>query len=60
MYLKKLTEKRLITIDYYSNGALATFRGRISGLNLIEQILSLRDEKQNSLTLHLSEIISIH
>jgi hypothetical protein len=60
MYLKKLTEDKLITIDYYTNGVLQTIRGRVFGLNLIEQILSLKDEKQKSLTIPLSGIRNIH
>lgn len=60
MFLKKLTEDKLITIDYYTNGALQTIKGRVYRLNLIEQILSLKDEKQKSLTIRLSGIRHIY
>ena len=60
MYLKKLTEDKLITIDYYTNGVLQTIRGRVFRLNLIEQILSLKDEKQKLFTIPLSGIRHIY
>jgi hypothetical protein len=60
MYLKKLTESKQITIDYDVNGALQTIKGRVYRLNLIEQILSLKDEKQTSYTIHLSCIRHIY
>jgi hypothetical protein len=60
MFLKKLTENRLVTIDYYSNGALQTFRGRVYRLNLLEQILSLKDEKQKLFSIRLSGIRQIY
>jgi hypothetical protein len=60
MYLKKLTENKLVTIDYYTNGALQTIKGRVYKLNLIEQILSLKDEKEKSLSIRLSGIRHIY
>ncbi|MGX6443426.1 YolD-like family protein [Neobacillus sp. K501] len=59
MYLKKLSENRLITIEYFSNGALQRFKGRVFRLNLLDQILWLRDEKQKSIAIHLSCIRQI-
>lgn len=60
MFLKKLTENKQITIDYFSNGVLQTFKGRVYRLNHIEQILSLKDEKQKSVSIHLSCIRHIY
>ncbi|MEH7502770.1 hypothetical protein V7152_12275 [Neobacillus drentensis] len=60
MYLKKLTQNGLITIDYDTNGALQTLKGRVYRLNLKDQILSLIDEKQKSFSIQLSSIRHIH
>ncbi|USK60920.1 YolD-like family protein [Peribacillus asahii] len=60
MYLKKLTEDRPITIDYYTNGALQTFKGRVYSLNLLEQRLSLKDDKQKPFSIRLSSIKHIY
>jgi len=50
MFLKKLIK----------NGALQTCKGRVYNLNLHEQILSLKDEKQNILFINLSGIEDIY
>ncbi len=60
MFLKKLTQNGLITIDYDTNGALQTLKGRVYRLNLKDQILSLIDEKQKSFSIQLSSIRHIH
>lgn len=60
MYLKKLSEKNQITIDYDANGALQTIKGRVYHLNLMEQFLSLKDEKQKKYTIRLSCIRHIY
>jgi hypothetical protein len=60
MYLKKLTQNKQITIDYSVNGVVQTLKGRVYRLNLIEQILSLKDEKQKSFSIHLSSIRHIY
>lgn len=60
MFLKKFTKNKLITIDYDRDGAIQTFTGRVYALNLAEQILSLKDEKQRSFFLHLSGIRHIY
>jgi hypothetical protein len=60
MFLKKLSEKRQITIDYYTNGTLQTYKGRVFSLNLIDQILSLKDEKQKTFSIRLSVIRQIY
>lgn len=60
MYLKKLVKNSLITIDYYTNGTLQTLTGRVYDLNTIKQILSLKDENQNTLSIRLSRIRHIY
>ncbi|MBT2759114.1 YolD-like family protein [Mesobacillus foraminis] len=60
MFLKQLTEKKMISIDYYSNGTLQTIKGRVHRLNLLEQILQLKDEKQKTFVIQLSGIRQIY
>lgn len=60
MFLKKLIKNGLVTINYYKNGSLQTCKGRVYNLNLHEQTLSLKDEKQNIFFIHLSGIEDIY
>ncbi|EKN71615.1 hypothetical protein BABA_00380 [Neobacillus bataviensis LMG 21833] len=60
MFLKKLSERKLVTIDYDKNGISQTIKGRVYCLNLREQILSLKDEQQNSFTVRLSRIRKVY
>ena len=60
MYLKKLVHNGLITIDYYKNGALKTIKGRVYCLNLKDQLLSFKDEKQVLHSIRLSGIRQIY
>ncbi|CAH2716716.1 hypothetical protein BACCIP111895_03904 [Neobacillus rhizosphaerae] len=60
MYLKQLTENRMITIDYFTNGILQTIKGRVYCLNLRDQLLSLKDEKQKVFSIRLSGIREIY
>jgi hypothetical protein len=60
MYLKKLSENRLITVDYYTNGTMKTLKGRVYDLNPIKQILSLMDENQKTFSIRLSSIRHIY
>jgi ubiquinone biosynthesis protein UbiJ len=60
MFLKKLTQNGLITVDYYTNGALQTLKGRVYRLNLKDQLLSLKDEKQKTFSIRLSSIRHIY
>ena len=60
MYLKKLTQSGQITIDFYTNGALQTLKGRVYRLNLKDQLLSLKDEKQIPFSIRLSAIKHIY
>jgi hypothetical protein len=60
MFLKKLAQKKEITIDYVKNGTLKTFKGRVFKLNLREQILSIIDEKQKTHSIRLSCIRNVY
>jgi hypothetical protein len=60
MFLKKLAERKVVTIDYDTNGTLQTFKGRVHKLNLREQILSLIDDKQKTYSFRLSGIRKVY
>ncbi|MGZ4160255.1 MAG: YolD-like family protein [Neobacillus sp.] len=60
MILKALRKNRLITIIYYKKGLLQTCKGCVSNLNLTEQILSLKDEQQQTFSISLSSIKEIY
>lgn len=50
----------MITIDYFTNGILQTIKGRVYCLNLRDQLLSLKDEKQKVFSIRLSGIREIY
>jgi hypothetical protein len=60
MFLKKFVKNSLITIDYDVNGAITKLKGRVCGLNLKEQVLSLLDEDQKPFSIKLSGIRYIY
>ncbi|MFT8321781.1 MAG: YolD-like family protein [Bacillus sp. (in: firmicutes)] len=60
MVLKELGRNRLIVINYYKNGFLETCKGYIQKLNLNDQTIFLKDEKQNVLNIRLSWIHDIN
>ncbi|MGG0496097.1 YolD-like family protein [Priestia megaterium] len=60
MFLKRLIKNGAVTVHYYENGSLQTCKGRVYNLNLHEQTLSLKDEKQNILFINLSGIEDIY
>lgn len=60
MFLKKLAGRNLVTIDYDKNGISQTVKGRVYYLNLREQMLSLKDEHQNSFSIRLSGIRKVY
>jgi hypothetical protein len=60
MFLKKLAQGGLITVEYYKNGVLSTLKGRVRRLNLKDQLVSLIDEKKVLHSIHLSGIKQIH
>ncbi|AKO93520.1 MULTISPECIES: YolD-like family protein [Priestia] len=59
MILKALRKNRLLTINYYEDGLLQTCQGRVHNLNLLDQTLFLKDEKQNIFSIRLSGIQDI-
>jgi hypothetical protein len=60
MILNALRKNQSLTVNYYENGLLQTCSGRICNLNWIEQTLSLANEKQEILSIHLSGIKEIY
>jgi hypothetical protein len=60
MFLKKLAQNKTVTIDYDKNGTVHTTKGRVFHLNLREQYLSLRDEKQKTYSIRLSGIRKVY
>ncbi|HEO8419935.1 MULTISPECIES: YolD-like family protein [unclassified Niallia] len=59
MILKELGRSRLIVINYYKNGFLETCKGQVQKLNLIDQTIDLKDEKENTYQIRLSWIQDI-
>ncbi|WP_268878995.1 YolD-like family protein [Niallia circulans] len=59
MILKELARNRKLVINYYKNGLLQTCKGSVELLNLHEQTLNLKDEKENILQIKLSWIHDI-
>ncbi|PFI59471.1 YolD-like family protein [Priestia megaterium] len=60
MILKSFINNKLVTINYYGDGVLKTFTGRISKLNIYEQILSLEDSQRNMISMRFSVIRDIY
>lgn len=60
MILKELTAGRLITINYYKDGLFQTCKGHIYSLDLRQQTLSVKDEKQQVCSILLSSIKDIY
>ncbi|WP_312036059.1 YolD-like family protein [Priestia aryabhattai] len=60
MILKALRKNGAVTINYYKNGLLQTFKGKIQRLDLTDQTLSLKDEQQNTFSIRLSGIKEIY
>ncbi|GAB1779501.1 MULTISPECIES: YolD-like family protein [Priestia] len=60
MILKALKKNQPLTISYYENGLVQTFKGQVYNLNWIEQTLSLADENEEILSIHLSGIKEIY
>ncbi|RBW67939.1 YolD-like family protein [Bacillus taeanensis] len=59
MILKGLTEKRLVTINYYKDGISQKCKGHILKLNLAEQTIFLKDQQEKILSISLSGILEI-
>jgi hypothetical protein len=60
MILKELTQDRLITITYFQSGLLKTCKGRVYKLNCYNQTINVINEKQNAISIRLSDIKAIH
>lgn len=60
MILKALKKNQPLTISYYENGLVQTFKGQVYNLNWIEQTLSLADENEEILSIHLYGIKEIY
>ncbi|GKU81486.1 MULTISPECIES: YolD-like family protein [Niallia] len=56
MILKELGRNRMIIINYYKNGFLQTCKGYVQKLNLNDQSIDLKDERQNLLNIRISWI----
>ncbi|AYV67382.1 MULTISPECIES: YolD-like family protein [Niallia] len=59
MILKELGRSRLIVINYYKNGLLETIKGQVQKLNLNDQTIDLKDDKENTYQIRLSWIQDI-
>lgn len=59
MFLKKLTKRRLLSVSHHKNGLLQTSKGYVYKLDLPQQILFIRDKKQQIYAIHLSDIEEI-
>ncbi|MFE7083300.1 YolD-like family protein [Priestia megaterium] len=60
MILKSLIKNKLVTINYYEDGVLKTYIGRINKLNIFEQTLFLEDSQRNILSMKFSGISDIY
>jgi hypothetical protein len=59
MILKEIGRSRLIVINYYKNGLLETIKGQVQKLNLNDQTIDLKDDKENTYQIRLSWIQDI-
>lgn len=57
---KSIKKNGAVTINYYKNGLLQTFKGKVQRLDLTDQTLSLKDEQQNTFSIRLSGIKEIY
>ncbi|MCM3255465.1 MULTISPECIES: YolD-like family protein [Priestia] len=59
MFLKSLTRNNLLTITYYEDGSLKTYKGHIYKINTINQLIFLKDDKEDLFSVHLYNIKAI-
>lgn len=59
MFLKKILKNRLVTISYYQDGCLQTYKGRICSLDLSQQTLSIKNEFEQICSIRLAGIKDI-
>ncbi|OHR67061.1 hypothetical protein HMPREF3291_11770 [Bacillus sp. HMSC76G11] len=60
MILKALRRNKLVTVNYYIDGAIQTLKGRVHNLDLSDQTLSLEDENKNIFSIRLAGIKAIY
>ncbi|KEZ52434.1 MULTISPECIES: YolD-like family protein [Metabacillus] len=60
MILKALRRNKLVTVNYYIDGAVQTLKGRVRNLDLSDQTLSLEDEDKNVFSIRLAGIKEIY
>ncbi|WHZ59138.1 YolD-like family protein [Metabacillus hrfriensis] len=60
MILKALRRNKLVTVNYYIDGAVQTLKGRVHNLDLSDQTLSLEDENKNIFSIRLAGIKEIY
>ncbi|MCM3594996.1 MULTISPECIES: YolD-like family protein [Bacillaceae] len=60
MILKALRRNKLVTVNYYIDGAIQTLKGRVHNLDLSDQTLSLEDENKNIFSIRLAGIKEIY
>jgi hypothetical protein len=60
MILKALRRNKLVTVNYYIDGAIQTLKGRVYNLDLSDQTLSLEDENKNIFSIRLAGIKEIY
>ncbi|USK35003.1 YolD-like family protein [Bacillus sp. F19] len=60
MILKALRRNKLVTVNYYIDGALQTLKGRVHNLDLSDQTLFLEDENKNIFSIRLAGIKEIY
>ncbi|MGX1194633.1 YolD-like family protein [Metabacillus sp. SLBN-84] len=60
MILKALRRNKLVTVNYYIDGAIQTLKGRVRNLDLSDQTLSLEDEDKNVFSIRLAGIKEIY
>ncbi|MCM3186736.1 YolD-like family protein [Priestia aryabhattai] len=59
MFLKSLTSDDPLTITYYQDGLLKTYKGHIYKINTIDQLIFLKNDKEDLFSVHLYNIKDI-
>jgi len=59
VFLKSLTSNDLLTITYYEDSLLKTYKGHIYKINTINQLIFLKDDKEDLFSVHLYNIKAI-
>lgn len=59
MLLKELGRGRKIVINYYKDGFYESCKGHVQKLNLLDQTIDLKDEKENIFQIPLAWIYDV-